>query len=109
LTLAAGDVPVPQLGIDGIAQGSPNRLMPSTVSIMATPGNTAIHGAVVACSSAPPCSRRSPAIRYRNYADRPALAATERLQAKLTLLGWSVGEVMKATGGKANPSRSTHC
>ena len=35
---------------------SPNRLMPNTVSMIARPGNTAIHGAVVAYSSAPPCS-----------------------------------------------------
>ncbi len=34
----------------------PNRLMPNTVSMIASPGKTAIHGAVVAYSSAPPCS-----------------------------------------------------
>ncbi len=35
---------------------SPNRLTPNTVSAIASPGNTAIQGAVEAYSSAPPCS-----------------------------------------------------
>ena len=35
---------------------SPNRLTPNTVSAIARPGKIAIHGAVEAYSSAPPCS-----------------------------------------------------
>lgn len=35
---------------------SPKRLMPNTVSMIARPGKIAIHGAVDAYSSAPPCS-----------------------------------------------------
>ena len=37
---------------------SPNRLTPNTVSAIASPGKIAIHGAVEAYSSAPPCSIR---------------------------------------------------
>ena len=46
------------LGSIASRSASPNKLMPSTVSMIASPGKTAIHGAVVAYSSAPPCSIR---------------------------------------------------
>ena len=45
-------------GSSASRSASPNRLMPNTVSMIATPGKIAIHGAVEAYSSAPPCSIR---------------------------------------------------
>src|ERR1700738_1935381 len=46
------------LGSRASRSGSPNRRKPKTVSAIARPGKTAIHGAVEAYSSAPPCSIR---------------------------------------------------
>jgi hypothetical protein len=46
------------LGSRASRSASPNRLKPKTVSAIARPGKTAIHGAVEAYSSAPPCNIR---------------------------------------------------
>ncbi len=36
--------------------------------------------------------------------DRRPTRQVEQVKAKPTMLGWFVGQVMKATGGKANPA-----
>src|SRR5262249_59401989 len=46
------------LGSRASRRASPNRLKPKTVSAIARPGKMAIHGAVEAYSSAPPCNIR---------------------------------------------------
>jgi hypothetical protein len=46
------------LGSNASGDAFPNRLKPNTVSLMTSPGKTAIHGAVEAYSSAPPYSIR---------------------------------------------------
>ena len=46
------------LGSRASRSASPNRLKPKTVSAIARPGKIAIHGAVEAYSSAPPCNIR---------------------------------------------------
>ena len=46
------------LGSSTSRTASPNRLKPNTARLMATPGKIAIHGALSAYSSAPPCSIR---------------------------------------------------